>query len=206
MRVDVNLATRPYEDTRQFWLRWGTGVALVAIITLGLVAQSAISWYYARQDQQMINLMRAQIASRDQERQQAQAFLNRPENRTVRDRSQFLNELIERKAFSWTQVFAELERVMPARLHVVSIHPEMDDNNQLEIKLVVAGESSDRALDLVRRMEQSPRFRQPQITAQNTQTASQTPGDNVEFSITAGYIPAIPGAMPATTTTAENRP
>ncbi len=205
MRVDVNLATRPYEDTRQFWVRWGTGVALAAIITLGLVAQTAIGWYYARQDQNMINLIRQQIASRDQEREKAQAFLNQPQNRTVRDRSQFLNELIERKAFSWTQVFAELERVMPARLHVVSIHPEVDDNNQLEIKLVVAGESADRALDLVRRMEQSPRFRQPQITAQNAQIASQTPGDNVEFSITAGYVPATPG-LPAPTTTAENRP
>ncbi len=205
MRVDVNLATHPYEDTRQFWLRWGTAVALASIITLGLVAQTAISWYYARQDQHMITLIRQQIAERDQERSKAEAFLNQPQNRTVRDRSQFLNELIERKAFSWTQVFEELERVMPARLHVVSIHPEMDDNNQLEIKLVVAGESADRAIDLVRRMEQSPRFRQPQITAQNAQTATQTPGDNVEFAITAQYVPATPG-LPTSTTTAENRP
>ena len=205
MRVDVNLATRPYEDTRRFWLRWGTGVALAAILTLGLVAQTAIGWYYASQDQHMINLIRQQIADRDQERSRAEAFLNQPQNRTVRDRSQFLNELIERKAFSWTQVFEELERVMPARLHVVSIHPEMDDNNQLEIKLVVAGESPDRAIELVRRMEQSPRFRQPQITAQNAQTASQTPGDNVEFAITAQYVPATTGSL-APTTTAENRP
>jgi hypothetical protein len=204
MRVDVNLSTHPYEDTRQFWLRWGTGVALAAIITLGLVAQTAIGWYYARQDRRMINLIRQQITSRDQERAKAEEFLGRPQNRTVRDRSQFLNELIERKAFSWTQVFEELERVMPARLHVVSIRPEMDENSQLEIKLVVAGESADRALDLVRRMEQSPHFRQPQITAQNAQIASQTAGDNIEFSITAGYIPAT-SAHPTTTTTAENR-
>src|SRR5690348_17365835 len=137
MRIDVNLSTKPYEDTRQFWLRWGTGVALAAIVTLGLVAQTAISWYYARQDRQMISQIRAQISERDQERSKAEAFLNRPENRSVRDRSQFLNELIERKAFSWTQIFEELEKVMPDRLHVVSIHPEMDENNELEIKLIV---------------------------------------------------------------------
>jgi|SRR5581483_1839331 len=205
MRVDINLATRPYEDTRSFWLRWGTGVALAAIVTLGLVAQTVIGWYFARQDRQMIGEIRKQITKVDGERSAAQAFLNRPENRSVRDRSQFLNELIERKAFSWTQVFEELERVMPDRLHVVSIHPEMDENNELEIKLIVAGESGGRALELVRRMEQSPRFRQPQITAQNAQTSSQTPGDNIEFAITAGYVPATPGAAPPPTTTAENR-
>lgn len=206
MRLDVNLASRPYEDTRQFWLRWGTGVALVAIVTLALLSETAVGWYYARQDRQMIAKIRAQIASRDQERSLAQAFLDKPENRSVRDRSQFLNELIERKAFSWTQIFEELERVMPKNLHVVSIHPELDENNELEIKLVVAGESADRAIELVRHMEQSPRFRQPQITSQNAQIASQNTGDKVEFGITAGYIPAAPRQSPAVQTTAENRP
>jgi type IV pilus assembly protein PilN len=206
MRLDVNLASRPYEDTRQFWLRWGTGLALVIIVTLALLSETAIGWYYARQDRQMISKIRAQIASRDQERSLAEAFLNKPENRSVRDRSQFLNELIERKAFSWTQIFAELERVMPKNLHVVSIHPELDDNNELEIKLVVAGESADRAIELVRNMEKSARFRQPQITTQNTQTASQNPGDKVEFGITAGYVPATPREGAQVETTAENRP
>jgi type IV pilus assembly protein PilN len=205
MRLDVNLATRPYEDTRQFWLRWGAGIALVIIITLALLSETAIGWYYAHQDREMIAKIQAQIASRDQERSLAQATLNKPENRSIRDRSQFLNELIERKAFSWTQIFAELEKVMPARLHVVSIHPELDENGELEIKLVVAGESADKAIELVRHMEQSPRFRQPQITSQNSQTGTQTPGDNVEFGITAGYVPATPAPARAVTT-AENRP
>jgi type IV pilus assembly protein PilN len=206
MRLDVNLATRPYEDTRQFWLRWGTGLALVIIVTLALLSETAIGWYYARQDREMISKIHAQIASRDQERAQAQAFLNEPQNRTVRDRSQFLNELIERKAFSWTQIFEELERVMPKNLHVVSIRPELDDNNELEIKLVVAGESAERAIELVRNMEKSARFRTPQITTQNAQTASQNPADKVEFGITAGYVPSTPREGAQVQTTAENRP
>ena len=46
--------------------------------------------------------------------------------------SQFLNDLFLRKAFSWTRVFEDLERVMPPRLHVVSIHPATNTDNQLE--------------------------------------------------------------------------
>ena len=30
MRLDINLATRPYEDAREFWVRWGLGVGLLA--------------------------------------------------------------------------------------------------------------------------------------------------------------------------------
>jgi len=61
--------------------------------------------------------------------------------------------LIERKSFSWTRVLEDLEKVMPARVHLVGIHPELDDDNQLLLKLAVAGDSHDRALELARRME-----------------------------------------------------
>jgi type IV pilus assembly protein PilN len=193
MRLDVNLANQPYEDARQFWMRWGSAVALIAIATLVLVFHTAMEWRIARTDRRIINDLQTSIEKRDQERAQAEAYLGRPENRTIRDRSQFLNELIARKAFSWTQVFEDLEKVMPARLHVVSIHPEVTEEDQLQIKLVVAGESRDRALDLVRRMEASPRFRQPEINSENAQTNSQTPGDNVEFNISALYVPAAAG-------------
>jgi hypothetical protein len=81
---------------------------------------------------------------------------------------------------------------MPARLHVVSIHPEITEEEQLQIKLTVAGDSRERALDLVKRMEESPRFRQPVVNSENAQTNSQTPGDNVEFNISALYAPDAP--------------
>ena len=194
MRLDVNLATHPYEDTQQFWIRWGSAVALIAILTGALLYSTATEWSFAEKDRGIMSQYKAQIANRDQERSRAEAVLNRPENRTTRDRSQFLNQLIERKAFSWTQVFADLEKMMPARLHVVSIHPEVTDDNQLQIKLVVAGESPEQALDLVRKLEESPRFRQPAVTSQNTQTNSQVPGDKVEFNITALYVPGAPGS------------
>jgi neutral trehalase len=194
MRIDVNLASQPYEDARYFWMRWGTGVALLAILSAALLAETVMGFVYARQDVRMTDQIKTEIIKRDQERARAEAFLNEPKNRDIRDRSQFLNALIERKAFSWTQVFTDLERIMPARLHVVSIHPELTEEEELQIKLTVAGESRDRALDLVRRMEESPRFRQPVINSENAQMNSQTPGDNVEFQISALYVPATPEA------------
>ena len=70
-------------------------------------------WVAARKDRSLIAQREEQIAARDQEKTKAEGILNLPENRSTRDRSQFLNELFRRKAFSWTRVFEDLERVMP---------------------------------------------------------------------------------------------
>jgi type IV pilus assembly protein PilN len=193
MRVDINLATRPYEDAGPLWLRWGGALAVLGLFTLILLYSVLAGWAAARKDRSLIALREQQIAARDQERAKAEAILNLPENRSTRDRSQFLNDLFRRKAFSWTKVFEDLERVMPARLHLVSIHPAMAPDNGLEIKLVVAGESRERALELVRKMESSQRFQQTQIQQWSTQPG-QTPGDNVQFDISAVYVPDLAGA------------
>jgi len=193
MRVDINLATRPYEDAGPLWLRWGGALAVLGLFTLILLYSLLAGWAAARKDRSLIALREQQIAARDQERAKAEAILNLPENRSTRDRSQFLNDLFRRKAFSWTKVFEDLERVMPARLHLVSIRPAMTPDNELEIKLVVAGESQERALELVRKMESSQRFQQTQIQQWSTQPG-QTPGDNVQFDISAVYVPDLAGA------------
>ncbi|OLB84275.1 MAG: hypothetical protein AUI17_07280 [Acidobacteriales bacterium 13_2_20CM_2_55_5] len=192
MRVDINLATQPYQDARRFWLRWGGALVALGLLTLILLYSVLTGWVSARKDRDLIRQREAQIAARDQERAQAEALLSRPENRSTRDRSQFLNDLFQRKAFSWTKVFEDLERVMPPRLHVVSIRPEMGSEAGLNIKLVVAGESRERALDLVRKMEASQRFQQTRID-QETAQIGQSAGDKVQFDISAVYVPELPG-------------
>jgi len=187
MRLDINLASQPYEDARQFWMRWGTAVGILGLLTLILLTLDVTGWFNARRDRATLAEKRALIADRDHIRQNAEDYLNRPQNRTTRDESQFLNDLIERKAFSWTQVLENLEKVMPPRVHVVSIHPELDDDNQLALKMTIAGESRDRAIELARRMEESRRFAQTQILSENH---DQSPtGDNEKFELTAIYIP-----------------
>lgn len=189
MRLDINLATHAYEDARQFWSRWGTAVAVLGIVTVALLVATVSGWYNARVDRKKISDLRAAIAERDQERLAAEAMLNRPENRAMREKSQYLNELIARKAFSWTKAIETLERLMPPKIHLVSIQPELNDENQLAIKMIVAGDSSERAIDLVRKMEESKHFRETRIegTSHVVQTAGST--DTVQVEIGALYVP-----------------
>ena len=199
MRLDINLASQPYEDARQFWMRWGTAVGAVGLVTLVLLTLCITGWVNARRDRSAIAQKRALIADRDHIRTSAEEFLNRAENRTTRDESQVLNELIERKAFSWTRVLENLEKVMPPGVHVVSISPQLDDENQLALKMTVAGNSRERAIELARRMEESRRFAQTNVLREN-HTDSQT-GDTEQVDIAAVYIPEVPsdvtGATPA---------
>src|SRR5579863_5578703 len=185
MRLEINLASRPYEDARQFWMRWGTAVGVIGLLTLMLLILDVSGWVNARRDRKAIAEKRALIADRDQIRLGAEQFLNRPENRTTRDESQFLNELIERKAFSWTRVLESLEKVMPPRVHLIAISQEPDEDNRLGLKMSVAGDSRDRAEELVRRMEDSNRFAQTHVTAEHFLQTNT--GDNEQFDMEAFY-------------------
>jgi type IV pilus assembly protein PilN len=118
--------------------------------------------------------------------------MNLAQNASTRDRSQFLNDLFYRKAFSWTEVFEELERVMPPRVHVVSIHPELAIDNELAIRLVVEGDSREKALELVRKMESSNHFHQTEIEQENVENGQgANSGGGVRFDISALYVPGV---------------
>jgi hypothetical protein len=170
------------------------------VLTLVLLTLTITGWVNARRDREAMAEKRAMIADRDRIRADAEEFLNRPENRNTRDQSQFLNELIERKAFSWTRVLENLEKVMPPRVHLVSIHPELDEENQLALKMTVAGDSRDRAIELARRMEDSRRFAQTNIISERF-TQSTNGGDTEQFDIAAIYVPeALAPVTPAAKT------
>jgi hypothetical protein len=79
---------------------------------------------------------------------------------------------------------------MPPRVHVVAISPQLDEDNQLALKMTVAGDSRDRAIELARRMEESKRFAQTAIL-RAAHSDSKT-GDTEQVEIAAIYVPETP--------------
>ena len=183
MRLNINLATHPYEDAREFWMRWGVAVALLAVFTVALLGWTVRGWIAAGRDRHNITELQQMIAGRDHERAEAQTFLEMSSNRSTRDQSQFLNGLIRRKSFSWTLVFEDLEQVMPPNLHVVSLRPEFNEQNAMLLDMKVLGENRSAAVDLVHRMEGSSRFRNAQLVAESESA------EGVVAQVVATYIP-----------------
>ena len=192
MRVEINLATRPYEDVGEFYRTWGMLVAAVVLISVVLGWMTLSSLVSSRTVGQQTAKLRRQIADLDREKQAAQDLLNRPENRETRDRSRFLNQLIARKAFSWTQVFADLEKIIPAHVHVLAITPGITEDNQIQVAMRVEAESREQSIELIRRLEESKSFRQPQMRSENSQTGASGGRPSVSFDIVALYTPRVP--------------
>ena len=82
-----------------------------------------------------------------------------------------------------------MERIVPRGLHVVSIRPEINEQNQLEVRLTVAGESRDRANEMVRKLEENPHFTGAAILNETAQLSSNQQTPMVQFDISALYVP-----------------
>jgi hypothetical protein len=193
MRFDINLASRPFRDTRSLYFRWGATLAGVICITVALLAIAFMNWRQTREINKSMTQVEEQIRQLDQQKSADETLLNQPGNRDTRQRSQFLNGLIVRKSFSWTRAFADLEKIMPTRVHLLKIEPELNVDNQLKIKMTVAGNSRDKALDLVRKLETSNEFKHAAIEKETTKTGTGIdPESSVEFDISAVYVPPPP--------------
>jgi Tfp pilus assembly protein PilN len=123
------------------------------------------------------------------DRAQAVEFLSKPQNKTIADQSEFLNNAFQRRSFSWTRIFMDLEKIMPPRIHVVSITPELTRDNQIQVHLLVAGDSRDRAIELIRRMEDSSTFKRAELHSETAAQNNQNPADAIQFDISSLYIP-----------------
>jgi type IV pilus assembly protein PilN len=206
--LNINLATKPYQDVRRVLRQWGGLALLLALCTGWLLWTAYTNWHQSREVNAKIAVLNSEIAALDHQHDQALAMVQLPANRPVLDDSKFLNGLIARKAFSWTRVFMQLEQIMPPRLHVVSIQPSLSPKNDtVEVHMSVAGTSRDAAVELVKRLEQSPSFRNARIeeeSAVNPESAGKQPNtgkqpkqnpDTVQFHLTAVYVPQpIPNA------------
>jgi type IV pilus assembly protein PilN len=203
LRLNINLATKPYQDVRRVLLQWGGLVLLLALCTGGLLWMAVTNWKQSREVNAKIAGLNSEIAALDRQHGEALALVQLPQNRPVLDDSKFLNGLIARKSFSWTRVFMQLEEIMPPKLHVVSIQPSLSPKTDtVEVHMSVAGTSRDAAVELVKRLEQSPSFRNARIEEESSLKTQKESTDTVQFHLMAVYVP-LPA--PAATTAESNK-
>ncbi len=196
MRLKINLATQPYEDARRFLIAWSSVIGVLAILLIALTIGLVSHWRQYRQRRANINREQQILQDLNAKQQQDLAILNRADNRDVREKSQFINELIRRKEVSWTTVFTDLEQLMPSHLRVLGVAPHYEEDKVM-IQMQLAGDSRDRAAELARRMEKSRVFRDAQIISESAGGQAQPrQTDTMRFAITAEYVPGQTLAKP----------
>src|SRR5438067_11140849 len=137
MNVSINLASEPFRRDRPMLSGSAVAAALLLallgmLVWMNLVENSRLASTRADIDK-FDRLLRAVAA----EQAKLDAVLRKPENAQVLERSVFLNQLIYRKAISWTRIFADLEKTLPHNVRVISIHPAVNAQNQIVLEMNV---------------------------------------------------------------------
>jgi type IV pilus assembly protein PilN len=132
-----------------------------------------------------LNRENAQLRALAMQQAELNATLRKPQNAEVLERSLFLNTLIDRKAISWTKIFADLEKVMPYNVRLVSVRlPAVDSNNQVLLDMVVGAKDVEPILQLFKSLEASPQFG-------NTSVQTSTPPSQTDpfyrYHVTVSY-------------------
>ena len=68
------------------------------------------------------------------------------------------NELIDRRTFSWTELFNIFETTLPADVRITSIRPRIEDNRQIALAVSVIARGVDDVDEFMEKLESTGAF------------------------------------------------
>lgn len=176
LNVPINLASQPFRRER-------AELAILASIGAVLTISLLVFVVLILQDRSDVSTIRKRIRSDQQtlaavERQQAQSqkVIVQPDNADVFSKSVFYNQLIARRAVSWTRVFDDLTRVMPADVQLIALRlpqvaPENSgDKNHVELDMLVGAREPQAIMPLLKKLQESPLFGPAEMSSQSPPT------------------------------------
>jgi type IV pilus assembly protein PilN len=186
MKVRLNLSTKPLQTHRRFLAGAGILGVVAGLFFLGL----GLHVYTVRRGDEVFRervvTVRSEMVSLERQRRDLEQFFSRPENAKLHDRSAFLNTLIDEQSLNWTQMFMDLEKILPAGVRVVSIQPK-HDKGVVEVKLVIGATSDDAKLKFLHALEQSNSFSNLQVVNQKQATPAPGSNDKIDVELSVVY-------------------
>jgi type IV pilus assembly protein PilN len=186
MRVPINLASQPYDNLRPIYAAAVIGVLLLVILSATVVWKAEQN----RSDTRMVAEQSEQLV-RDssklhREEQELTLWLARPEVQEIRDHSAFLNGLITRKSLSWTQMFMDLEKILPDNVQVNAIRPSPNQTSEAQLNFTVSSPAVAPLVEFLKRLESAPQFAKPVVESQRF-PADKSPDPNIILELTVAY-------------------
>ena len=212
MKINVNLATRPFADLGPTLKRLRIAMAVFAVVCIGLGFGLHLLHAKAEIARSRIQALDNQIAGINHERQGYQAMMRQPDNAQVLQQANNLNAVFDEKAFCWTLAMEDLETVLPGGVQVTTLEPIRDEKTgQITLKLRVVG-PRDKGIELVQNLERSRHFLHPVIAGESlennggpgAQLEPVSASNRVNFDLNADYNAATVGEHPVSKTAEES--
>jgi type IV pilus assembly protein PilN len=159
IHVPINLASEPFRRDRPALVGLGA-TAILSCLLLAFQATTIVSERHQAADARLtIDRLNGQLRTISTEQNKLNATMHLPQNAEVLERSLFLNTLIERKAISWTKIFADLEKVMPYNVRLVSVRlPDVNSQNEVLLDMFVGAKEVPPVLEFLKKLEESNQF------------------------------------------------
>ena len=170
---DINIASQPFRRERaQNALLAGIagGLVLTLVLLVSLVLRERVQ---AKDLRQVINAERQELDGLQSSQRRFSSVLSKPANTDIFSRSVLLNELIARRAVSWTRVFEDLATVLPSNVRLLSVRlPQVasDDatgRNRVLLDMSVGSERPEAVFALMKHLQESKLFGSAAVLTQN---------------------------------------
>ncbi len=182
-----NLAARPFENVRPVWVAGGA-LALAALVLTGVSLADFLS-AHGRERAAIASLarLRARRADLVAKVEAANRQLAAVGWKKLQGETTSLEEVVARRKLVWSQLLADLERVVPWDIRLVSITPSVAKDGSLQIGLDGLATGRDAWLKLIAVLFADPKFSDPLPRSEEAPSARN--GQGYRFSLTVRYWP-----------------
>jgi Tfp pilus assembly protein PilN len=157
MKLNLNLATSPLENNRRFIAGAGLAGLLALIFLIVLSHQTYSTWRANSAIRADISRVEKEIQFQADQQANLGRFFELPDTKTVLDRSNFLNSLIEARTFPWPKIFEDLEKTLPPGVRVINIAPRLE-GGRAAIKITVGAMDDASKVEFLQKIESSKAF------------------------------------------------
>ena len=194
----TNLATRPFynETAVRFWL------AVLAAVVVAATIFNVAQWIrYSRSDTELAqraSLDEAKAADLRSGAAKLRSSVDNAQVQAIATDAGMANSLIDRRTFSWTELFNRFEATIPANMRITSVRQRIDRVSGPVLTITVVARSIKDINQFMESLEQSGAF--THLLAQD-ETLNEK--DEVEGTLEAVYRPS---AGPASAVAPEAAP
>jgi Tfp pilus assembly protein PilN len=192
--IRTNLATRPFYNQRvvHLWL------ALVAILVIGATMVNALRIrQYSGSDTRF-----ASQASRDEARAAAlradaarlRATVDPGQVEAASLEAHQANELIDRRTFSWTELFNRFETTLPDDVRITAVRPKVDRDGATLVTISLVAKSPDDVAEFIENLEATGAFKGIRGTSEERYTEQGLLEGTIETRYVAAASPVAEGA------------